>query len=595
MSDERLSGLETRLESLEKRLLALESRLTPENDNQIQQQELPPLTPTTEPEAGLDYTAVEAETAVEDPSSASEATPSVISLLGRFMMILAGAFVLRATTDAGLLPPAAGVTLGLAYGVAQIWWAARVAARGSWHSANWFGLSAAIIILPIIVESTTKFEILSAGLASLLLPLVGFAGVAVAARARLRPMAWVFLAGTGTVGLFLAAQTGFGLGFPLGVLLVGLAGLWLGYLRGWYGLAIVGSIVPVAMVMAITLLLALNFEGDITASLTPTTALILQMALIIGFLGSFLARALRWSAPVGLPEIMQSTLAMVIGVSGALVSAQKDPSLAPPLGMFILGTGLASYTISFLRIDRQKSHRRNFAFFSTVALVATLIGSSLILHGWVELGFFLIASLGLAVAGGRLGRATLSLHAAIYVVGAGVTSGLVTRSLDALTTGVATTPTTPELLKMGAVLLTAIVCCGAPVVHEGKTWGRLSRLPKAVYLFFLLITIDGLLVLYATQRLIPPVGEEIDEGVVAAVRTGVLALSAMVIAFIARRPTLREGARLVPVMLVFGAAALLLGDLRSGRPATQFASLALYGLALILAPRMARQASKMPR
>jgi hypothetical protein len=593
MDDRRLSGLEARLEGLEKRLMALESRLAPETDNQIQDRDLPPIMPAVEPEVA--DTSVETETAIADPSDGSTATPSIVSLLGRFLMILGGAFLLRAATDAGTLPPPVGVTLGLGYGIVQIWLAARVAARGSWHSANWFGLGAAIVILPLIVESTVDFKILSPGLAALLLPVLGFVGVAVAVRARLRPMAWVFLAGTGTVGLLLAAKTGFGVGFPLGVLLVGLAGLWLGYLRGWYGLAVVGSVVPVAMVMAVTLLLALEFEGPVTASLTPTVALILQLLLIISFLGSFLARALRWSTPVGIPEVMQSTLAMVIGISGALVSAHKDPSLGPVLGMFILGTGLASYAISFLRIDRREGHRGNFAFFSTVALVATLIGSSLILDGWMELGLFLVASLGLAAAGARLGRATLSLHAAIYVVGAGFASGLVPKALDALIGGITTAPATGDLMKMVVVILVALICCGAPVVHGGKTWGRLSRMPKAVYLLFLLITIDGMLTLYAIQRFAPLAGDEIDGGIVAALRTGILAVSAVVIAFVARRPKLREGARLVPLVLVFGAAALLLGDLRSGRPATQFASLALYGLALILAPRMARYARSLPK
>ena len=86
-----------------------------------------------------------------------------------------------------------------------------------------------------------------------------------------------------------------------------------------------------------------------------------------------------------------------------------------------------------------------------------------------------------------------------------------------------------------------------------------------------------------------------DGGVVRGLRRGRRAVRAVAVAFISRWPRLREGARLVPLVLVLGAAALLLGDLRSGRPATQFASLALYGLALILAPRMARQAMKLPR
>ena len=185
----------------------------------------------------------------------------MVSLLGRFLMILGGAFLLRAGTDAGTIPASLGVTLGLTYGIAQLWLVLRAARSGATASANWFGLGSAFVVLPLIAESTLEFQILSPGIAALLLPVVGFSGVAVAFRCRLRVMAWVFLAGTGSVGLFLAIKTGFGIGFPLGVLFVGLGGLWMGYLRHWYGLAIVGSVVPVALVAGISLLVALEFEG----------------------------------------------------------------------------------------------------------------------------------------------------------------------------------------------------------------------------------------------------------------------------------------------------------------------------------------------
>lgn len=570
MNDPRISRLEERLAGLEQRLAVLESRFAPESDTPIQPSDLSPgpVPATTDPAA----------------AGAAGATLSFFTMLGRLLIILGGAFMLRAATHAGVWPAPVGVTLGLAYGVAQIVLARRAARGGAAASANWFGLGGAMIVLPLIVESTLDFRILDPGVASVLLPVLGSLGVAVAVRARLRPMAWIFLSGTGSVGLLLAIRTGFGAGFPLGVIFVGLVGLWLGYLRGWTVLAIVGSLVPVAMVMGASLLVALEYEGSVTAQLTPAVGLVLQLTLIAGFLGSFLARALRWSAPVGYLEVGQSILALTIGFVGALVSMHKDPSLRAPLGIFMLVTGLGCYLISFSRIDRRKGERGNFAFFSSVALVGMLAGNALILSGRVELALFIVAAMALAFFGARRRRATLSLHAAIYVVGAGFSSGLVPTALDALFGAVAAVPAHP--LPMFLVLAVAAICVGAPVVDRGRTWGRLSRLPKAVYLFFLLVAVDGLVTVY----LVRTIGREGDAGLVAAVRTGLLALSAIALGLISRRPRLREGAMLVPLVLVLGAAALLLGDLRNGRPATQFASLALYGAALIVAPRLARRA-----
>jgi hypothetical protein len=575
VSDSRLSLLEDRLASLERRLATVESALS------AGVQGAAPIT-----ESSAEPVALAEEQ--EQPSERSGV--SIVSLLGRFLIILGGAFFLRAATDAGTLPAAAGVTAGLVYGVAQLWLASRAASRGQEASANWLGFGGAFILLPLIAESTLDFEILSPSIAAILLPFLGFAGVAIAFRHRLRPMAWAFFAGTGSVGLFLAAKTGFALGFPIGVIVVGIAGLWMGYLRQWYGLAIVGSVVPVALVFVSTLLMALDFEAGVATSLTPTVALVLQLLLVAGFLGSFLARALRWSTPVGLPEMMQAVLAMVFGILGALISATKDPSLGKPFGIAMLITGQMCYATSFLRIDQREDNRQNFAFFSSVALAATLTGAAQILDGTVELALFIFAALALAWFGARRSRATLSLHAAIYVVGAGFVSGLSQRALDSLMGEGVVLPPVSELTPMLVVLAVGFVCLGAPVASSGRTWGRLSRLCKYVYLGFLGTSICGLIVMILTGRLAATPDGGLDSGMVAAFRTGALAVMAIVLGYTARWPKLREAGRVVPAVLVLGALALGLGDLRSGRAATQFVSMALYGLALIVAPRLARRA-----
>ena len=582
MNEGRVSQLEDRLEQLEQRLLAVESRLSREAATPIEPRDLPPESSAVESHSSTSPGAI--------PPAEDSTGASLLSLLGRLLVLLGGAFLLRATTDAGAVPAVTGVTLGLLYGLAQVAWAARAARKGATRSANWLGVGGAIIVLPLLVESTLDFEILAPALAVFLLPAVGLLCLTVAVRSGLRAMAAVFLVGTEAVGLLLAARTGFGAGFPLGVILVGLVGLWLGQHRRWPVLAVVGAVVPLALVTALTLLVGLGSERPFVASLTPAVALSLQLVLVVGFLAIFLVRSLRASSSVGDSELMQASLATLVAIGGALVTIQKDPSLRPGLGVFLLVVGLGSYLTSFFHIDRREGSRRTFAFFATTALLATLLGSSLILGGWVRVGLFLVAALVLATVGARWGRATLSMHAALYVVGAGFASGLVGRSLDALVGGMASPPSADAALGMVAVLAVGLVCACLRVAHQGRTWGRLSRLPKAVYLLFLLVTIDGLVALYLGQRLARSSAAEIDVGILAAIRTGVLALSAVAIAYVARRPRLREGAHLVPVVLGLGALELVFGDLPLGRPATQFSSLALFGLALIFAPRMARRA-----
>jgi hypothetical protein len=256
----------------------------------------------------------------------------------------------------------------------------------------------------------------------------------------------------------------------------------------------------------------------------------------------------------------------------------------------MLATGLVCYAVSFARIDRREGHRRNFAFFSTVAIVATLTGSAQILDGPIELGLFIAAALGLAWFGAQRERATLSLHAAFYVVGAGFASGLAGRALDSLTGEGVALPTGGEMVPMLIVVAVGLVCLGAPVATGGKTWGRMSRMCKYVYLSFLGVAFCGLTVMLLTSTFATSADEGFDAGMVAAFRTGTLAVFAILLGYLARWPKLREGGRLVPAILILGALALV-GDLRSGRAATQFASMALYGIALIVGPRLARRAS----
>ena len=79
-----------------------------------------------------------------------------------------------------------------------------------------------------------------------------------------------------------------------------------------------------------------------------------------------------------------------------------------------------------------------------------------------------------------------------------------------------------------------------------------------------------------------------DAGVVAAVRTGVVAGAAVVLAALSRVGAFVELRWLIYPLFIVGGLKLVLEDLPEGRPTTLFVAFALYGGALILAPRLAR-------
>ena len=81
---------------------------------------------------------------------------------------------------------------------------------------------------------------------------------------------------------------------------------------------------------------------------------------------------------------------------------------------------------------------------------------------------------------------------------------------------------------------------------------------------------------------------EADAGIVAAVRTSIVAVAAVALAALSRIPASVDLRWLVYPLFLFGALKLALEDLPNGRPSTLFVAFAFYGVALIIAPRLAR-------
>jgi hypothetical protein len=127
------------------------------------------------------------------------------------------------------------------------------------------------------------------------------------------------------------------------------------------------------------------------------------------------------------------------------------------------------------------------------------------------------------------------------------------------------------------------------VASHGRTWGSLARSVKAIGMIVLLLGLDELAVAVVAPRL--PQGEDgqVSAPALAVLRTALLSISAVVLPLLGRFGRLREAVWLVYPLLVAGALKLLFEDLRAARPAALVLSFALYGGALILAPRLAKR------
>jgi hypothetical protein len=129
------------------------------------------------------------------------------------------------------------------------------------------------------------------------------------------------------------------------------------------------------------------------------------------------------------------------------------------------------------------------------------------------------------------------------------------------------------------VFLAGCLCWA--VLARVETSSDRTRLPRAVV---------ALLVAGAFSAWLAALGMSgaTAAGTAATVRTVALAVIALMLAGVGRVPRLREAAWLVYPMLAVGGVKLLVEDVPTSSAATLFVALAVYGGALIAAPRLIR-------
>ncbi|MGH9424267.1 MAG: hypothetical protein ACRD3J_30120 [Thermoanaerobaculia bacterium] len=145
----------------------------------------------------------------EEPSSTAEETAPIIdlSLIGISLLILGGAFLLRAATDSATVSKPAGVVLGLLYSMAWIGVAIRGALRGRQRAAIYLASTAAVIAYPILWEATTRFGVLSANIAALVLAVLSIGLIEAGRRYSIPSLGWIAAAGATCDALLLAFAT----------------------------------------------------------------------------------------------------------------------------------------------------------------------------------------------------------------------------------------------------------------------------------------------------------------------------------------------------------------------------------------------------
>jgi len=521
------------------------------------------------------------------PAAEQVRTTEWIPSAGRTLLVLGGAFVLRAVTEARWLSPAVGVALGIVYALVWLLLTDRAAARGDVGRATWHGLAASLIAYPLLWEATIKFGILEAAGSAAVAAGFTAAALAVISRRRLRLLHWVVTSSAVATLATLAVGTRQLAPFTACLLLLGLATLWIGYVRDIRGPAGLAAAAAFGSVILLTAMTVLADPARREELVDVEAVIVLQLALLVMYVGSSIARTLTRRRPLRSNEIVMGVGATAVGLGGAAVVANATGTGLAWLGWISGALGLAGYWAAFALVDREE-RRTNFVFYSSLALVFVLVAGGILLPGpWLAVALSLAAVV-MAWLGKLRGRATLSLHGAVYVAAAATVSGLIARSIAALVTADVGRSSSGTVVQLVA-LLAAAIYCAVPAATHGHTWGRVARLPKLVVLVVAALGFAGAFTIVGARWL----PEEAEGGgpqakSLAVLRTGILSFGAVVLAWLGRYPLVREARWLVYPVLVLVGLKLALEDFRVGDPAALVVSFVLYGGALILAPRLAR-------
>ena len=528
------------------------------------------------------------------PRATPEATPSILvepppalpsgvqimGLIGKVCLILGGGYFIRTLAEAGRLPNALSVALGLAYAVT---WALIALRDKQTMVATFDALASILIAYPLLVESTVRFKWLAPEVAAPLLLAVTVMHTVVAWRRDLQPMVWMATLGALGSALVMMAATHALEPFLAVLLVLGLASLWLTYDRRWQGLRWPTALA--ANLGALVLAYLAGWTGGPPEGylhLSATRAMGFTLALAAGYLGSFAWRLRKQRRVVGAFERAQTCLALAVGFGGALRIALTSGSGGGFLGVGAILAGAACYAAAIPFARDEEPTRANFNYFSLLATFLLLLGGAMV----APLPWFAVLAgvlgLGALVGTIRTQRPSLLLQSAVYVAVACGGSGLLRWTFQAFL-GPAGSGPAPSLATGCALALLA-----------GTVGYALTRPPATETgpkLQAFTLVAGGLGVLSLGALAVGVIGPAQASGPaelarLAVGRTAVLTTLTIGLAWSARRIPTLDLRWLVYPFLALATIKFLFEDMAVGHPLTLFLAFMFLGTTFILAPRL---------
>ena len=506
---------------------------------------------------------------------------SLVSILGKAVLGMAGAYFLRAAAESEFLPKLAVVVAALVY--AGIWQFFSVRAGKNSRSAEiTYGMTSALILFPMLWESTLRFGILPASVTALILFASVLSAMILEWRKASSATVWVVTALSSVTGLGLLVGTLDP--FPFAVALILTAAIMeLAACTGrWPGLRIVAE-VPVNLALCALLYLAAQ-PGGFPSEYKPirvSVLLVLFTAPVLVSAGAARYRSFRFRKQLTWAEICQTIISFALLCAAVLELGGSTETKT--FGILCFLAAAACYFEAFLS-DKESEASRDFRFHATCAGALFLIGSYFSLPAsavglWLSLSA--IASTALAK---QTKGVTLAFHGFLWLVAGQISSGVMTYA--GLVFVGSSPPAAPAMAWLLA--LSATICAVMVSLGKKEEYGiRLLRYVSVANTSFLLSA-------FAVAGLVAalPGGSSTSAPRLAFIRTFLICVVALVLALIGSRWKRREFILVAYTAIGLGTVKLLLEDWRFGSKGSFALSLLAFGVLLAVIPRLVRGGSR---
>jgi hypothetical protein len=517
------------------------------------------------------------------PSNQAEAETSSMQsgtffpTLGRAMLGIAGAYLLRAVAEGGAMPKLAISTVATAYAFGWLVWAGRDRCLRSLPRLLYASTSA-LILVPLLWENTLHFHVFSSIVSAGILAAFATMSTALDLRSPAFDFSWITLGAAAFTSATLGFATHDPVPFIFGMLVALLAidcGRVFGFTQPPRALV---AFVADFSVWGLIFIYAGPETMRAEYRVVPVLALIAPGCMLFLIEGTSIAvTAIARKENITTFEAIQAVLAFLLAMWSVLVFAPSRGRVIA--GTMCLGLSVAVYAANYLRL-RPHADRRNFHILGIWAAGLLVTGAMLALPRESAIVGLAAGALAAYWIAARLNSPMLEVQGALYFLAAALIAALPQYVFGALAGTVPTRATIPILIVLLCSALVEIVARDSTQSNWRRTILHIIPLLLATGTLCSVV-VHG--IVYVSGGGTPVIAHHL-----AFIRTLVVSGVSLCMALAGSRPRHAAMKYLAYGALAFLAAKLLFEDLRHGHMEFVAASIFIFAITLIAVPRLIR-------